>query len=191
MLTRCMFALLALAALVILFSGSPGGITESEPWSRRLVLVGILSVGIGMAVPWGRWMILVSPGGSLAFVTKLMSWGGASAVPFCLHSRAWLAAGVCMLLPVCAFALWKGRAWAAWPWYVIALGACAISIWTAASLIAYVVLFEVSVQPVQYCLPVVWIACWGGIGLVLVREVTAWRRRLREQRVTPVSPSAN
>jgi hypothetical protein len=187
MLTRCLFALLALAAFVIFFSPAPGGIPESEPWLRKLLLAGIWLMGIGMAVPWGRWMPFVSPGSNLAFVSKLLGWSGASGLPYCLISEAWLAAGICAFLPLCAFALWRERAWAAWPWYAVALGAFGISISTAIETgrgvgeETDVVTVGVIWILLIYWVPVVWILCWGAIGFVLLREVTTWRRRLRSQ----------
>lgn len=198
MLTRTLFALLALAALVILFSPAPGVVPESEPWLRKLLLAGIWLTGIGMVVPWGRWMHFVSPGPNLAFVTKLLGWFGAGEVLYCLVGEAWLWAAVCALLPVCAFALWKGRAWAAWPWYAVAMGAFWIAISSAifvlrggAVTIGPALDIEGAVRIVLNIVPVVWICCWGGIGFVLAREVTTWRRRLRSRSASPGSPSAS
>jgi hypothetical protein len=191
MLTRCLFTLLAALALAGLL---PGVDPSSEPL-RKLLLAEICLLCTGMAAPWGSWMPFVSPGLNLAFVTKLLGWGGACGLPFCLVSGLWLAAGICALLPVCAFALWKGRAWAAWPWYAIAVGAFWISLTSAYQAFLIPIWIgpidpyeEVTGRILTYGIVGVWVLFWGGIGLVLTREVTSWRRGLQAVRgPTPAS----
>jgi hypothetical protein len=193
MLTRYLFALLALAALVILLSGSPGGIPESEPLPRRLLLVGVLSMGIGMALPWGRWITLVSPGRNLPSVIKLLGWGGASAVPSCLNGQAWFAAGFCLFLPVCAFSLWKGRRWAAWPWYGIAVVCLVLALWGLYSL--FDLLFsdvDISGSRLWWTvvITIIWTMFCGSIAIEIVRELTAWLRSSRSLSQAPSLPSS-
>ena len=182
MLVRILFALLALAALVILLSPPPGNIPEADPLPRKLLLVAILVTVLGMVVRWGRWIYLDSPRGNLAFVSKLLGWAGASGVPLALASRDVVAVLVCVLLPLLAFALWSGRAWAAWPWYAVSLACLAAALW-GLSVLLFMLLFRFTVQGLseEVCIGmmIVWVLFWGSTSIALMRGLTAWRRGLR------------
>jgi len=197
MLTRCLFALLAIAALVlVVVSPSP---LNAEPvsWILMLPTLGVGIMGIGMTVPWGRWMHISGPRPkpSLAFVSKLLGWSGAGGLPYCLASGAWVAAGVCALLPVSALAMWKGRTWAAWPWYAVSVGAAWLSITSAMDIVSdpdSLMKGEVAIIGyVNTTVAVVWILFWGATGFVLMFGVTAWRRSLLARGAAPGSPPSS
>jgi hypothetical protein len=195
MVLRILFLLLALAVLVILLSGPPGGIPEAEPLPRRLFLVGMLVTCLGMSVPWGRWIVGVSPGGDLGFLSKLFGWAGASGLPLMVVQKAWIPAGACVLMPLVAFALWERRPWAAWAWYAIAMSAFGFSLFIA--IFAFVVPIwigpfdphqEVAGVIVTYAIVTSCVLFWGWVGFVLTRDVTSWRQQLRAVRSpTPAS----
>src|SRR5262245_11073928 len=139
MQVRILFALLASGAVVALTSGPPAG--ETDPSTRRLVLIAILITSIGMAVPWGRWMPLALPGRNLGFISKLFAWSGASGVPLALASSDVLATSICVLLPLLGVALWSKRTWAVWSWYGIAIACLAPAFW-GLSLLCFMITFR-------------------------------------------------
>jgi hypothetical protein len=194
MLIKCLFGLVALTSLAILFLTSPPPeFDEGERLRRALLLIGLAVAGLGLIMPWGRWLMLVSPGGNLAFASRVLGWAGACGVPFTVASGNWLVALVCILLPGSAFALWKQRAWAAWPWYGVAVAAFAGSIASLVGLFSgsNVVDAGSAYSAGSKAGRILGVLLWGGIAIALIREVTLWRRRLTSTSSTPGSSSAS
>jgi len=186
---RVLFGLVAVAALSLLFSSPPSEFDEPERLERSLLLVGLTATGLGMAIPWSRWIRLTSPGRNLGFMAKVLGWVGASGVPLAVVSGYWLAALALIILPVSAVALWKGSAWAAWPWYAVAVGCL------GASIAEVVVVLSGSRSGAESAYKfgqgvgaLGGVVLWGGVSVALFREITAWRRNLNSS--PPDSPPA-
>jgi hypothetical protein len=188
MWTRLLFALLALGALVIFFVQAPFPQEEDPTW-RGLLLLGVFATCFGRAVPWGRWISLTSPGRSLGPLTQLLGWSGAGLLPISVRAGSWLAIGVCVLLPVSALALWRRRAWAAWPWYLIAAGTSYLALWSV------FVAIQLSRTDddwqafnLSFVLLRVFFLAW--VTFVLVHETISWSRTLRSRADLGSSPAA-
>lgn len=163
---RCLYALTALVAAWRLFGELPEGIAASESATWRLYLVAVLVACAGASARPGRLARVVSPGANLAVVSRLFGWAGAGALPLALANGGAVAPALCVALPACALALWKERAWAAWPWYLLALALLLFALLQAAVTI-------VAGFPLGSVLALAPLA----LGLLLVRELHAWRRR--------------
>ena len=187
MIFRILFGLLAVVALVLLFSSPPSEFDEAQRLRRALLCGAMAATSLGMVVPWSRWIRLASPGRTLGFVSKLLGWGGASGIPLAIASGYWLAALGLAVLPVSSVALWKGSAWAAWPWYAVAVASFGGSIVLIVNFFASArSAGESAYAAGQSAGALLGVALWGGVGVALVREVTAWRRRLHSS--PPPSP---
>lgn len=189
MLIRVLFGVLALTALGILFSAPPAEFDAAERLQRALVLGGMAVASAGLAVPWGRWLTLVSPGRSLGFASRVLGWCGGSGLPAALAFGSAPAALACASVCVASIALWQGRLWAAWAWYAIVLaaiaGAGARLVWILGGLATE---SESPYSAGQKLGAVFGAVLWIGVGLVLWREITAWRRA-RSANPAPAEPS--
>jgi len=179
-LSRTLFALLAVAAVLQLMTGPPAGFDESDTLRRTLLLCELLFVAAGMIVSWGRALSgLRSPGWMLGFVSKLLGWLGAGTLPSAVVFQAWSLLVPCVALPWAAWALWTNRAWAAWPWYAVALASfacCAVVVEHAFGVFADGARADVSHATVEVVGSVLCLALFGAVGVRLFRELGAWRR---------------
>ncbi|MSR61635.1 MAG: hypothetical protein EXS08_04195 [Planctomycetes bacterium] len=192
-LLRVLFVVLALTTAGMLFSAPPAEFDAAERLQRAFVLGGWAVGSAGLAVPWGRWLRLVSPGGNLGFASKFLGWAGACAVPAALASGRVAVALVGVFLVVAASALWKGKLWAAWAWYPIALAAFVGSMWSLLRLFGFFqtdTAAESAFAQGQRVGGVLGVVLWGAIGLALWREITAWRRARSAPDSAPAEPSA-
>lgn len=179
MLTRILFACIAVAAVVGMFQESPSGWPHSDLLEKRIALAGIAVLGLGMAVPWGYWIHMTPPRGDFGFVSKWLGWSGVGLLPLLLLGGEWEAACIVLLVSCSALALWTGRKWAAWPWYVIGLGALLLTLPAA-----YPLVLEVRVDSgwgwvdyALYLVAVAWLTFWLAVAWIVLRGVTRWRSR--------------
>jgi hypothetical protein len=189
MFLRLVFAVAVLGLLPVLLADPPSGFDEAQRLQRTLLVAGLLVTSVGMVVPWSRWIPLVAPGRNLAVLSKLLGWAGASGVAFALAKGSVLGVLACVLVTVSAIALWQRRAWAAWPWYAIAAG-CFVA--SAAGMVRAVSAFRVAVQDPNSAGratgSVLGIAAWAALGVLLMSEITAWRRGLRSSGDASAAP---
>ena len=187
---RILFAFLALTAIVLLFSARPAGFDEAEKERRLLLLAGMLVVGAGMALPLGRAWAARSPGRTLGFVSKLLGWAGVGALPAAVALGLWALVPVCVLLPVAAIALWKEKAWAAWPWYAVAVGCFMASAALAVQAVTGGSAANTTFGQGQSAGRILGISLYAGVGVTLVREIGAWRRNRRDPGAEPGGSSS-
>ncbi|MEZ5979974.1 MAG: hypothetical protein R3F34_17420 [Planctomycetota bacterium] len=132
LVVRLGIALLALVATGAVFTSDP----ERPSFDLgRAVAIGVAVASIGMLVPWWRIPSFARatswPGRNLGFLSRLLGWGGACAIPALLVAGNWPVAAGCALLPVATLGLWMRKRWAIWPWYAVGLGFVALAVWSA------------------------------------------------------------
>ncbi len=176
-------------AIVLLASEPSAQFSQEEKLRRTVLLAGILVTGAGTALPWGRVLRERSPGRTLGFVSKLLGWIGVGALPAAIVLGNWPLVPLCVLMPVSAFSLWKVEAWAAWTWYAVAAG-CFVA--SALVLVQIVSRQSSGEQPTAYergqaMGSILGVVLYSGVGVTLVREVNAWRRRRSSGEGPPTS----
>jgi hypothetical protein len=179
---RVLFCVLAIVVTRLLILEPDWGFHDLD-----LNSIGILATSLGMAVPWSKWISWTAPGKNLGFLSKFLGWSGACALPVVVEAEAWPLLPFCLLFPLSARALWKGRTWAAWPWYAVGIGLLASSAVGLFRAIRSLPSVEDGGAIADALGGVLAMTLWGAVGVATLREVTAWRRNRRASSAEPPS----
>ena len=186
-LLRILFVFTALVALGFLFS-PPRRLAGPERVQQVLVGAGLLVWSIGLLLPWGRWIRLVSPGENLGLFTRIVGWAGACGLPVAIAAGDLLVALFCAVVPVAALGMWRQRPWAVWVWS--ALIACGLVL----NLVRFVRVAWGDDPELQGNFDIVWellrVVFNSLLLLVFVGTVRRWGLSLRPTAAAERAPSA-